>query len=76
MNKNELINHIRKNHDRIEVGNSQMDIICDYVKDYFETRSEPDKKGLIQFLALNNTSLELGNSQFELLADIIHEYES
>lgn len=75
MDKNELVVYIRKNHNKIEVGNSQLDIICQYVKEYFTKTSKPAKKELITFLAQNNESLELGNSQFELLADIIHEYQ-
>ena len=75
MDKNELISYIRKNHSRIEVGNSQLDIICQDVKEYFNKTSNPVKKELITFLAQNNESLELGNSQFELLSDIIHEYQ-
>lgn len=63
MNNNEFIMHVRKNYDRIKVGNSELDIICQYIKEYCDKKNNLVKKELITFLAQNNEALKLRNSQ-------------
>lgn len=75
MNKIELINYLRRNSDRIEVSNSQMDIIQQYIEDFYDKNNKIKKEELIDFLAKNNDRLEMGNSQFDILCDLIYEVE-
>lgn len=74
MDRYEIKMHVRRNGNRIEVGNSQLDIIIAYINDYFNKAKNPNKKDLVLFLSKHNESLELGNSQFDILSDIIQEY--
>lgn len=73
MKKNKLIKKVRNSINRIEMGNSQTDIICQYIEEYFYKTKKPNQKKLEKFLIDNSESFEMGNSQFEILLDFLKE---
>ena len=72
--KDKIIKRLNDRFDSLEVGNSQFDILCDLINQFYDENPKSESRTqLVSFLANRIESLEMGNSQFEILSDIILE---